>query len=96
LRAIYGWYERNAELLTCVLRDAETHALTRAIAAERFGPSMTRHREVLGVKLGAKQRAMLELALSFYTWRTLVRENGLKPEGAVGAMIEAIDPAQDD
>jgi len=96
LRAIYGWYERNAELLTCVLRDAETHALTRAIAAERFGPSMTRHREVLGVKLGAKQRAMLELALSFYTWRTLVRENGLKPEGAVGAMIEAIDPARDD
>jgi AcrR family transcriptional regulator len=95
LRAVYGWYERNAELLTCVLRDAEIHALTRDIAAERFGPSMTRCREVLGVKLGANQRAMLELALSFYTWRTLVRENGLKPESAVGAMTEAIDPGRD-
>jgi hypothetical protein len=35
---------------------------------------------------------MLELALSFFTWRTLVRENGLKPEAAVEAMIDAIDP----
>src|SRR5262245_13748248 len=26
LRAIYDWYERNAQLLGCVLRDAETHA----------------------------------------------------------------------
>jgi AcrR family transcriptional regulator len=94
LRAIYGWYERHAQLLDCVLRDAEIHALTRDIAAERFGPSMTSYREVLGVKLGTKQRAMLELALSFYTWRTLVRENGLKPESAVGAMIEAIEPTR--
>jgi AcrR family transcriptional regulator len=92
LRAIYRWYERHAELLGCVLRDAETHALTRDIAAERFGPSMTSYREVLGAKLSATQRAMLELALSFYTWRTLVGENGLKPEKAAEAMIDAIDP----
>lgn len=92
LRAIYGWYERNAELLACVLRDAEAHALTRETAAESFGPSMASYRVVLGAKLSAKQRPMLELALSFYTWRTLVRENGLKPEAAVEAMIEAIDP----
>jgi hypothetical protein len=79
-------------LLGCVLRDAETHALTRDIAAERFGPSMTSYREVLGAKLSAKQHAMLELALSFYTWRTLVGENGLTPEKAAQAMIDAIDP----
>jgi hypothetical protein len=35
---------------------------------------------------------MLELALSSFTWRTLVRESGLKPKAAVEAMIEAIDP----
>jgi AcrR family transcriptional regulator len=92
LCAIYGWYERNAELLACVLRDAEVHALTRETAAESFGPFMTSYRGVLGAKLSAKQRAMLELALSFFTWRTLVRENGLKPEAAVEAMIDAIDP----
>jgi len=93
LRAIYGWYERNAELLACVLRDAEVHALTRETAAESFGPSMTSYREMLGAKLNAKQSAMLELALSFFTWRTLVRESGLKPKAAVEAMIEAIDHA---
>jgi AcrR family transcriptional regulator len=92
LRAIYAWYERNAELLACVLRDAEVHAQTRETAAESFGPSMTSYREVLGAKLSAKQCAMLELALSFFTWRTLVRESGLKPKAAVEAMIEAIDP----
>ena len=46
----------------------------------RFGPSMAAYQEVLGAKLSAKQRAMLQLALSFFTWRTLVRESGLKPE----------------
>src|SRR5918999_64410 len=35
LLAIYGWYERNAELAACVLRDAEYHALTREIAEMR-------------------------------------------------------------
>ena len=49
--------------------------------------------EVLGRKLGTKQRAMLGLALSFFTWRTLVRESGLKQGAAVGAMVQAIDGA---
>jgi AcrR family transcriptional regulator len=92
LRAIYAWYGRNAELLACVLRDAEVHALTRETAAESFGPFMASYREVLGAKLGAKQRVMLDLALSFFTWRTLVRESGLKPEAAIEAMVEAIGP----
>ena len=42
-------------------------------------------------KLGAKQRAMLRLALSFFTWRTLVRDGGLKTGAPVGAMVQAID-----
>lgn len=29
LTAVYGWYERNAELIACVMRDAEYHPLTR-------------------------------------------------------------------
>jgi hypothetical protein len=48
---------------------------------------------VLGAKLNAKQRALLGLALSFFTWRTLTRENGLKQSAAVGAMVQAIDCA---
>ena len=65
-------------LAACVLRDAEYHALTREISDMRCGPYMAAYPEVLGDKLNAKQRAMLQLALSFYTWRTLVREGGLK------------------
>jgi AcrR family transcriptional regulator len=93
LVAIYAWYERNAELLTSVLRDAEFHPLTKEITTMSFGPHLAIYRKVLGAKLSAKQRAMLELALSFFTWRTLARASGLKPEAAVGAMVQAIDCA---
>jgi AcrR family transcriptional regulator len=94
LLAIYGWYERNAELAACVLRDAEYHALTREIAEMRHGPQMAAYREVLGAKLTTKQRAVLRLALSFFTWRTLVRESGLKTGTAVQTMVQAVDCAK--
>jgi len=90
LHALYGWYERNAALSACVLRDAEYHALTREIVALRQGPSMAAYGEVLGAGLNQKRRAMLGLALSFFTWRSLVREGGLETEGAVAAMAQAI------
>jgi AcrR family transcriptional regulator len=93
LSAIYGWYERHAALLACVMRDAEHYPLTKEIAALRFGPYMAAYQEVLGAKLSANQRAMLRLALSYYTWRTLVREGGLEPGAAVEAMIQAVDGA---
>src|SRR5690348_6395890 len=38
LRAIYDWYQRNASLASCVLRDAETHSLTKEVAQLTFGP----------------------------------------------------------
>lgn len=91
LRALYDWYERNAELTGCVLRDAEHHALVKEISQLRYGPVMAAYGEVLGAKLNAKQRAMLYLAMSFFTWRTLVRESGLKQSAAVAAMVQAIE-----
>ena len=54
LAAIYGWYERNAELAACVLRDAEYHPLTREVVELRIGPSMAAYHEVLGAKLNAR------------------------------------------
>ncbi len=90
LLAIYGWYERNASLAGCVLRDAEHHALTREIVGLRFGPYIAAYHEVLGAELSQKQEAMLTLAISFFTWRTLVRDCGLQTAGAVDAMVEAI------
>jgi AcrR family transcriptional regulator len=95
LRAVYGWYERNADLTACVLRDAEYHALTREVVELRFGTPAAAYREVLGAKLNARQRALLRLALSFFTWRTLAREHGLKQGAAVAAMVQAIDSASE-
>jgi AcrR family transcriptional regulator len=94
LKAIYGWFARNADMAGCVLRDAEYHRLTREVNEMRLGPHFAGHHEVLGAKLNAKQRAVLHLALSFYTWRALVSESGLKPDAAVEAMVQAIDCAK--
>jgi AcrR family transcriptional regulator len=91
--AIYDWYERNAELIACVLRDAENHPLVKEISELRMGPYFAAYHDVLGANLDTKQRAMLNLALSFFTWRTLVRDNGLKPAAAVKAMVQAIEGA---
>ena len=48
LAEIYGWYERNADLVACVLRDAEHHALTRDIVETSLGSAMAACRTVLG------------------------------------------------
>lgn len=94
LTAIYSWFERNAPRLACVLRDAEYHPLTKEIARMRMGPVMAAYNEVLGAQLGPEQRAMLRLALSFFTWRTLVREGGLTQAEAVRIMVRAIEGAE--
>jgi AcrR family transcriptional regulator len=90
LAALYGWYERNAQLIGCVLRDAEHHPLTREIAERQMGPVMAAYHEVLGAKLSASQRPLLPLALSYFTWRSLVRDGGLKSSRAVEAMVQAV------
>ena len=95
LAAIYGWYERNAVLAGCLMRDAEQHALVREISALRFGPFFAAYHEVLGERLSAAQHAMLGLALSFFTWRTLVRDCGLTSDAAVAAMVHAIACAEE-
>ncbi len=96
LRAIYGWYERNAKVTACVLRDAEHHAPTREVTELRFGPVMATYGEVLGAKLSARQRALLRLALGFFTWRTLDHESGLKQAAAAALMAQAIEAAGHD
>jgi AcrR family transcriptional regulator len=95
LAAIYNWYESIADLTACVLRDAEHHPLVREISELRWGPYFAAYHDVLGAKLDAKQRAMLNLALSFFTWRTLARDSGLKPAAVVKAMAWAVEAAKE-
>lgn len=91
LTGIYGWYARHPSLMACVLRDAETNAVTREIMELRVGPVAHAWHDVLGEKLSAKQKALLPLALSFYTWRSLVQDGGLKTSAAVEAMVQMIE-----
>lgn len=93
LAAIYGWFEKNAHLVGCVLRDAEYHPLVQEVTKLRMGPFIAAYHDVLGDKLNSRQRTMLHLALSFFTWRSLVREGGLSQTDAVDAMVRAIDNA---
>jgi AcrR family transcriptional regulator len=90
LREVYDYFARNEGVLGCALRDAEHHALVAEIVSFRFGSTIASQHEALGDGLSARQRAMLTLALSFYTWRTLTREAGLKQAEAVAAMARAI------
>jgi AcrR family transcriptional regulator len=90
LAAIYAWYERNADLAGCVLRDAGFHKLTQDIVALRFAPHMTAYREVLGAGLDDRARALLQVALSFFTWRTLAVDAGLPTDAAVEVMVRAL------
>ncbi len=88
--ALYAWFARNSELMGRVLRDAEHHAATRHAVVTRFGPRVQTIHESLAGGLDARGVAALQLAMSFYTWRTLVTEAGMKPEAAVELMVGAV------
>jgi AcrR family transcriptional regulator len=93
LTTIYGWYGRNAQLLGNVLRDVDRHPMVQELQRTQVAPVRNGWRDVLGADLKDRQRAMLHLALSFFTWRSLVQEGGLKPAAAVEAMVRAIEGA---
>lgn len=72
LGQIYAWYERNSTLIAAVLRDAEVNEALRDISQQRLGPYLAKWRLVLMPQGGSPVTgALLELALSFHSWRTL-------------------------
>ena len=91
LDAVYGWYERNADLAACVLRDGEHHAPTKRIVELRMEPVFRAWCDVLGESRTQGQRAMVRLALGHFTWRSLTRESGLDRASAVQAMVRAVE-----
>jgi hypothetical protein len=57
----------------------------------RFGPYFEKWRAALDFGgSNMDQEAMLALALSFHTWRTLARDAGLDSSGAAEAMTAAV------
>ena len=93
LKAVYGWYGGNAQLLACVLRDAEHYAPVREVSELRYGPVIGGWHEVLGEGLSKTQQALLHLALSYHSWRALVLEVGLSNAAAADSMVDAIEGA---
>lgn len=90
LAVLYGWYERNAQLNSNVLRDLEDgHATLREIFAVRWQNRIEATFASLSGGLKSKGKAALALALSFHTWRTLTG-GGLKPAAAVDLMARTV------
>ena len=92
LDEIYAWYAGSAQLLACILRDAEHYPPVQEIAALRYGPVIGVWHEVLGAGLTPAQQALLHLALSFHSWRALA-ETSLDPGQAAVLMARAIEAA---
>ena len=90
LTALYGWFARNEAMTANVLRDAERSALVREVSGLRFGTGFAAIGASVASGLAPNGRAALALALSFFTWRTLVREAGLEPNAAVELMVSTI------
>jgi AcrR family transcriptional regulator len=89
LGEIYAWYARNADIVGRVLRDAERHAVVREVSHMRFGPHFLAWEAALGDDDATPaQAAMLGLALSFHTWRTL-SQHGLGSAAAAEVMMQA-------
>jgi hypothetical protein len=82
-------------MLADVLRDAEVHPLTREMASTAL-LAIAALREVLveGLGGGDRVRAAVELALSFHTWRSLVRHSRLSQDGALELMAALVNAAR--
>jgi len=90
LAALYAWYASTEAMTAGVLRDAEHHPVLRDVVALRFGTGIGAiHASLIG-GLGTKGKAALALALSFHTWRTLVRDAGLSHKAATALMARAV------
>ncbi len=88
LAELYAWYERNAAMAACVLRDSEHHALTREMAELRILPVLAEAEQVLGEGLSRRARPLLALALDFACWRVLAATQGV--EDAASLMGDAV------
>jgi AcrR family transcriptional regulator len=95
LAEMYRYYEANEPMMANVLRDAEVHALTREIASTAM-LAIGALREVLmeGLGGGDRVRAVVELALGFHTWRSLVRDGRLSRDAAIELMAALVNCAR--
>ena len=94
LTELYGYYADNEPMLANVIRDAAVMPGVRENVEMSVGAAMAAMGEVLAEAFpaGDQERlfAILDVALDFNTWRTLVRRNGLAQETAAGLMASVV------
>jgi AcrR family transcriptional regulator len=96
LAELYSWFERGEQMLEKTTRDvAVVPALEPAMAAaaawsEAAAEALMRGRPERGSRR-RRARAAIGHAISFATWRSLVREQGLAPAAAVDLMVGLVD-----
>ena len=88
LEEFYGWYDRNAQLAACVLRDAEIHDLTREMVELRMAPVFHKAAELMGEGMDERSQALLGVALDIGCWRSLSK--GRTPSTAAELMSDAV------
>jgi AcrR family transcriptional regulator len=92
LAETYAYYAANEAMFSSVLRDAEVHEVTREVVMQRIAPAVAELSAALadGWARGRKARAVIDLAVSFHTWRSLARESGLSAEQAAVLMARVV------
>lgn len=95
LAEVYAYHRRTESMMSKVVRDAPSHPLTRELAGPYF-QLWERMRDVLAVGWGRRGKrrqlllAAIAHALDLRTWHSLVREQGLDEDQAVGLMVCAV------
>jgi len=98
LGEVYAWFERGESMLERTTRDAAVVPALRpamegtATWAEAAAEALMRGRRERGARR-RRVRAAIGHALSFPTWRSLVREQGLSGEEAVGLIAGLVAAA---
>jgi hypothetical protein len=96
LSQIYAHYARNEQVTGNVFRDMYLVESMRSFNVPLVEGSFTAMRETLGsafsddADLAVRRKAMLSVALSFNTWKTLVRAEGLTNEEAADLMARLV------
>jgi len=95
LRGFYGWYRETAAMAENIQRDRGTVPALDALMARTADARLAQLTDALAAgfrnrsRRAAGQRALIRLALDFWTWRRLDRE-GLDDEAAAALMASAV------
>ena len=92
LAETYAYHRRTEPMMSKVLRDAQVHAATMEVTVP-YLQHWDRARYVLVTGWGAEDQRLKRLlaalghALGFWTWRSLVHEQGLTDDEAIELMV---------